>query len=87
MQFVEEVKPSAYLSEEVRNNLPGNLPAKDQSSENSKARDFQLLETSNAGVFENISSISQLEKFMSTRLGELLCVSQLVNKNFIEIDF
>jgi len=79
VQFVEEVKPSAYLSEEVRNNLPGNLPAKDQSSENSKARDFQLLETSNAGVFENISSISQLEKFMSTRLGPALNSTPLTN--------
>jgi len=73
VQPAEEVNPTTYTSEEARDDLPGSLPIKDQPTENSKSRDFQLLETSDAGLFENISSISQLEKFMSARLGTLFC--------------
>lgn len=71
MQFVEEVNPSTYTREEVRNDLPQNLPSKDQRAENSIFKDFQLLEYTDDGVIQDISSISQLEKFMSNQLGRL----------------
>lgn len=84
VQLLEEVTQSASrfgdnlpITKETKKSPTEDLPMKDHPKENSKC--IPLLATSDAGVFDNISSISQLEKFMTTRLGPVLNSTPLGN--------